>query len=576
MTPASNTLKAILSSLVPRKENKQTLSPARRDAGYSLSQSSPSRLSPALGTLNHDVLRLIALELYRSGPEGLKPLASCSRTLRALLSPVLFSRCRRPSQLYPPEAIRPFVRYLTYTSSPSAVTTFTYFAHLLDCFPFLFSVSFERFHELPWSILSLCFSRPRITSISFDHGADLTGPDSTPSEEVDTASLRITRFLYDVRLWRDMDGWINPRLPPSRRNRDLLISRESQSLSALVPQMNHTLTQLLLPMESAPIVKMAQLSWSKLRELSISGLYWTSEQVESLPILLGALPRLEKLSVRIRRELYQSEGRPPILGQHSTPRSVLSGMHSLTVAYPNPDDDIFIIDTSRLRHLSICDWPRHYNSLIYRRRYSPRSAYPILSSAECLSVLRRMDLPTLSSLELVYLTSESGTDDDLLRYVATAFPQLSHLELHRYRANRKEEVDYEHIAEVLTAARSLRRVRLNLDFPDDHGPYCNEYEVRTKWRETFEEQYGPEITKIMEKCPELECVELLYHGIPRGTWAEFHPSRCATPRFVLEYDAEHMEPPLMPYKWYDLGSMWRPAPNSMMDRSTHRTVPQAT
>ncbi len=47
MTPASNTLKAILSSLVPRKENKQTLSPARRDAGYSLSQSSPSRLSPA-------------------------------------------------------------------------------------------------------------------------------------------------------------------------------------------------------------------------------------------------------------------------------------------------------------------------------------------------------------------------------------------------------------------------------------------------------------------------------------------------------------------------------------------------
>ncbi len=93
---------------------------------------------------------------------------------------------------------------------------------------------------------------------------------------------------------------------------------------------------------------------------------------------------------------------------------------------------------------------------------------------------------------------------------------------------------------MLTAARSLRRVRLNLDFPDDHGPYCNEYEVRTKWRETFEEQYGPEITKIMEKCPELECVELLYHGIPRGTWAEFHPSRCATPRFVLEYDAEHM------------------------------------
>ncbi len=333
-------------------------------------------------------------------------------------------------------------RYLTYTSSLSVTTAFTYFAHLLDCFPSLSSVSFERFYELPWGILSLCLSRPRITSISFDHGADLTGPDSTRSDGVDKTSLTLTRFLYDVRLWRDMDGLINPRLPPDRCNEHLLVSRESQSLSALIPRMNHTLIQLVLPMESAPIVKMAKVSWPKLRELSINGVYWTSEQVESLPILLGALPRLERLSVRIRRGLNQSEGRPPILGQHSTPRSVLSGMHSLTVAYPNPEDNIFIIDTSRLRHLSICDWHRHYNSLTYRHRYSAPSAYPILSSVECLSVLRRMDLPTLSSLELVYLASESGADDDLLRYVATAFPQLSHLELHRYRANRKEEVDY--------------------------------------------------------------------------------------------------------------------------------------
>ncbi len=46
MTPASNTLKSAISSLIHSKGNLQT-SPTRRDAGDSLSQSGPSLLSPA-------------------------------------------------------------------------------------------------------------------------------------------------------------------------------------------------------------------------------------------------------------------------------------------------------------------------------------------------------------------------------------------------------------------------------------------------------------------------------------------------------------------------------------------------
>ena len=68
-----------------------------------------SSLVRRLETINQDVFRLIALELYRT-PHELKPLASCSRTLRNLASPILFSRCRRPYQWYPPHAIRPFAR----------------------------------------------------------------------------------------------------------------------------------------------------------------------------------------------------------------------------------------------------------------------------------------------------------------------------------------------------------------------------------------------------------------------------------------------------------------------------------
>ena len=48
----------------------------------------------------------------------------------------------------------------------------------------------------------------------------------------------------------------------------------------------------------------------------------------------------------------------------------------------------------------------------------------------------------LTSLELVYLADQAGSDDDLLEYVTHTYPRLTHLELHRYRANREEVVDH--------------------------------------------------------------------------------------------------------------------------------------
>ncbi len=292
-----------------------------------------------------------------------------------------------------------------------------------------------------WSILRVCLSNPRIASISFDRQAELTSADGFPIEELSKISISLSSFSYNVQLWRGLRS----RMDRHNYKGDLLptmIAHESHCLSNLVLAMNRTLTRLSLPMESAPILKMARVSWPNLQELTIDGVYLTSEQVDSLPVLLAALPCLQKLSVRISRGSTSNGGRPPILGQHTTPRSVLSGMRSLTVAYPNPDDDIFVVDTSHLRHLSICDWPRHYNTLAYQRLYSPPYCYPILSSSECLTILRRMDLPELLSLELVYLADHAGADDELLQYVAETFPELSHLELHRYRADRKEEVDY--------------------------------------------------------------------------------------------------------------------------------------
>lgn len=96
-----------------------------------------------------------------------------------------------------------------------------------------------------------------------------------------------------------------------------------------------------------------------------------------------------------------------------------------------------------------------------------------------------------------------------------------------------------HIARLLTPLKALRSVRLNLDFHDDHGPYCDEHDERDAWFEVFKNHRGPEIVDILQECPYLEYVALLYHGYPSATWAEFHPLRCAEPRFVLEYDDIH-------------------------------------
>ena len=79
-----------------------------------------------------------------------------------------------------------------------------------------------------------------------------------------------------------------------------------------------------------------------------------------------------------------------------------------------------------------------------------------------------------------------------------------------------------------------------MDFERDHGAYSDRGTHRDEWLELFRDEVGPQITEIMQAaCPALEYVGLLYHGIPWATWAEFHPSWCPEPRFVLSYDAAH-------------------------------------
>ncbi|TFK82587.1 hypothetical protein K466DRAFT_500054 [Polyporus arcularius HHB13444] len=291
--------------------------------------------------------------------------------------------------------------------------------------------------------------------------------------------------------------------------------------------MANTIQRLTLPMETSPILAMAHLSWPALQELSICGRYLSEKQKEALPLFLSSVPRLHKLSITISR--LGPTTRPYKLGPSNASHKTIAGLRSLTVAYPKPDDNIFSIDAAHLSHLSLRDFPRFYHDCARTPVVTSMFTRPILRSAECLSILRRMDMPELSSLELVYLADTAGCDDELLTYITEAFPHLSQLELHRYRANREEVVDYAHIAQLLAAARGLRKIRLNLDFHDDQGPYCGRGFNYSIWQSTFRHR-GPEIVEILEACPWLEYVELLYHAYNGSRWTKFLTSRYPGPR----------------------------------------------
>lgn len=66
-----------------------------------------------------------------------------------------------------------------------------------------------------------------------------------------------------------------------------------------------------------------------------------------------------------------------------------------------------------------------------------------------------MNAPHLSSLELVYRVDSADLDDELLQYIVEAYPELSHLEVHRYRADRTEEVNH---VRIQVAAERAQRV----------------------------------------------------------------------------------------------------------------------
>ncbi|KAI1792789.1 hypothetical protein LXA43DRAFT_316351 [Ganoderma leucocontextum] len=559
--------------------------------------------SPTLDTLNEDVLRLIVDQLCDRA--ALRNLASSSHKLRDICLPALFSRrevdIRKHGMDYLPEEVRVHVQYvpsvillmmvpwnqrlvfrhLTHLGPLGKEQDVEYFEALLGRFPSLQSVAIKATSgHMPWGIWKACVSQPRIRSLSYDAGRHDLAISPFPSDEVEATPVSLQTFSYTTTMWRelcydtDIPSTIYPR-PISIRP---VFEFERECLSAIVLRMNETAVSLTLPLESTPILAMAELSWPKLKELNLHGRFLDAVQVTHIRSLLSSLPSLARLSILAARP--PEVGRPPFLPNAASPFSLespprplydvprlrfnttlilssfspqfstsrlaspplsnaeslseppLTQLRALEIAFPDPMDDIFSIPMPMLSHLALRDQPRIYHKHtrchpIGREGSTMKFWHtPILLDHDILSILRRMELPLLRSLEIVYKITEENSDSELISYVVGAFPHLEHLEVHRYRYRRNMSTRHKPIAEILSRAQSLRTVRLNLDFHDDPLAYCgNPYpHLRDKWLQTLRKERGPEIVEVMQACPLLERVAILYHDRPSSVWVEFYPS----------------------------------------------------
>ncbi|KAM5535336.1 hypothetical protein V8D89_011021 [Ganoderma adspersum] len=560
----------------------------------------------SLEDLNLDVFQLVADQLQQQDA-SLCGLASSSRKLRSLAFSRVFARCRvditKPGPHDPPEAIRSHVRHLTHCGPLNQEGDLLRFETLLDQFPSLHSLTLKQSKgRLPWNILKACLVRSRLVSLTVDLGFSNLAVPLYPQDDIAATPISLQTFTWTTTVWRE---WVN--CQPSTRGRYILVDMrpkfdfERACITGLVLRMCDTVKSLSLPMESAPILAMAEVSWPCLRELSLHGRFLDVAHVSSLQHLLPTLPSLRNLSIMAGRPWsLGSLGRHPILPKPSTssssslleqspltsatvsgepcssgisqehserepsPPPPLSGLRSLTIAFPDPDDDLFSLPMPNLTHLSLRDHPRAYHRLAYSYTVpdGPEGrgwSAPLLSQDEALALLQRMHLSNLISLELAYIAPVAGSDDALLSYIAQALPKLEHLELHRYRclAGRDrpltDRVKHTNIAQLLSGATTLRTLRLNLDFHEDHQAYCAHRRKREAWLALFRDTLGPAIVEVVAaSCPRLEHVALLYHGWEGATWAEFHPRRCAEPRFVLDFMGEHLDSETCIREWETL------------------------
>ncbi|KAH9835698.1 uncharacterized protein C8Q71DRAFT_836425 [Rhodofomes roseus] len=306
-------------------------------------------------------------------------------------------------------------------------------------------------HGLPWGTLRVILSEPRLRELKLRDF--LFCPVLRSGEELDVGFVApLTTFQYV--LYHPRDPWTFP--------------SEMTALAFVLGKLCETLETLILSSEPAPPSTLSRFRWPRLRKLVYYGTPWNS-LAKPFVSLCSGMQGLRCLSLKLS---------PP---PDTTPQLLWPPDHTgsfpwpelerLVISYPRADDDIYSHLPSSLRALSLRCWEHVCDqqwSWGYGFTYPPNYD-SILRSSTLLSVLRQCKSLNLDHLEIEYIADE--TDDALLQYIATTFPRLTSLKMHRHRSESEEsDISVAHIAHELAPLSHLRRLKMSLDFESTPRP----------------------------------------------------------------------------------------------------------
>ncbi|KAI0641648.1 hypothetical protein C8Q79DRAFT_284134 [Trametes meyenii] len=433
-------------------------------------QNNPMTRSGGLRDIDFDILEKIFALLCPGGNLG--ALSLTCKWLREACKPYLF-RCIRIGTHTPLElkylqhlTIWPHARHLIFCGNLWAHRNAKYvdlsgvpFHKLLTWMDFLSSITIDEEWGgcVSWDHLQSLLSLPGLRHFNFQappyYDDDVPGCNHEPLSLPPLASLRFS--IPDYRL--------HPRN----------VAGETDLMARLLQQLPSSLETLAIPLDVAPLSSMAAVEWPRLKELHLKGDH-RQDMYNCPPMItvIAHMPRLRSLSLLRAHGHAQDSPRHIVWPVNETGYSLYQELERVTVSYPDPTDKIYSHMPSTLRKLSLRCWPRHY---VHQHRHDRKIVEdglgwmsPIIHSSELYTILHRCQTPKLEELEIEY--QEDADDPSLLQTIPNHFPNLTVLTIIRYRGTDTSYVSVSQIALALSGLRSLRVLRIHLDFPGTPHP----------------------------------------------------------------------------------------------------------
>ncbi|KAI0762116.1 hypothetical protein BD413DRAFT_606835 [Trametes elegans] len=234
------------------------------------------------------------------------------------------------------------------------------------------------------------------------------------------------------------------------------------------PQVQKSLEVVRIPSEVMAFDEFGASELPRLKTLTLRGELDTPPA--PLISFLGGLPALEELQLNTAR---RANSRLTFCPPNWSGKSPWPRLRSLSVSYPEPDDPLYSHLPPSLRCLALRCWPRHYVHLIAHdclTFYKLGWRSPLLTATEMCRVLSRCRSSLIEELDVEFLQDEA--DLDVFRLVASAFPNLQTLTIHRYRQYGCYDVPLQEIGEALSPLARLRFAYFHLDFKDMPHPFA--------------------------------------------------------------------------------------------------------